>query len=406
MLQSSIGFIATDPQLLRQINRATVLEVIRRRGPISRTDLARITHLTPATCFAIVEELVKMNLLVEEGIGSSRGGRRPTLFKFNPRAFFVVGVDIGGLGKMITILSDLDGNILVRKAAELGTEESPDRVIGRIIASSRQVVQEAQVDDGAVRGVGIAVPGLVEVATRSILYSANLGWQNAPIAAPIEEALHLPVCVENNANAMALGESWCGAGRDYQNILCVNVGVGIGAGIIIEGKLYRGRAAWAGEIGHTTVDEDGPLCRCGNYGCLEALAAGPAIARKAVLGIRRGAVTTISALVGDNPEAVTAEVVSQAAAEGDPFAIQLLEEAGRYIGVGVANSINLLNPDIAIIGGGVAQAGEVLFAAIRHAVAARALKQAAQTPIVPAALGTDASAVGAATLVLEKGLAF
>ncbi len=396
-----------DLQLVRQINRATVLDCVRRRGPVSRTDLARMTTLTPVTTFAIVEELVGMNLLLVDGIGTSRGGRRPVLFRFNPSAFFVIGVNIGGLGRMVTVLSDLDGHVRARSSTELGTAEPATQVIDKIVAAAHQVIHDAQVERPLVRGIGVAVPGLVDVASGTLTYSANLGWQDVPIGTPVSAALQLPVYVENNARAMAFGESWCGAGRDYEDIVCINVGVGIGAGIVLGGKLYRGRGATAGEIGHTTITEDGPLCRCGNRGCLEALAAGPAIARRAALAMRRGVQTSIGALVGGNPELVTAEVVSQAAQAGDHLAIRLLEEAGSYLGVGVANLINLLNPDIVIIGGGVAQAGEVFLSAVRSAVAARALRPAAAaTPIVPAALGLDAGSVGAATLLLERGLAY
>ncbi|MBI4758441.1 MAG: ROK family transcriptional regulator [Chloroflexi bacterium] len=406
MDQETNTFLTADLRFLRQINRLAVLDVVRQRGPISRTDISRVIKLTPATSFTIVDELVKMGLLRPQGIGSSTGGRRPTLFEFNPTAFFVLGVDIGGLGKMIAVLADLDGNVLARAASELAVGEGPAGVIARIVASLKQVILEAGVERHALRGVGIATPGLADPRTGRIIYSANLGWQDIAIADPVEQAMGLPTWVENNANAMALGESWCGAGRGFQNVICLNVGVGIGAGIVIRGKLYRGSGGLAGEIGHTTVDEDGPRCRCGNHGCLEALAAGPAIARRAVRGIRRGTVTRIADLVQGKLEYVTAEVVSQAAALGDPFALQILEEAGQYVGLGVANLINSLNPDVVVIGGGVAQAGEVFFAGVRRAVAARALQlSAAQARIVPAKLGMDAGAVGATTLVLERSLA-
>jgi glucokinase-like ROK family protein len=395
-----------DLQLVRQINRATILDCVRRHGPISRTDLARITTLTPATTFAIVEELVGMGLLLADGFGSSRGGRRPVLFRFNPSAFFAVGVNIGGLGCIVAVLTDLDGRIRARVSVELAVGEPPAQVIGKIVASARQVIRAAQVDQALIRGAGIAVPGLVDVARGTLLYSTNLDWQDVAIAAPVSDALQLPVYVENNARAMALGENWCGAGRDYQNIVCINVGVGIGAGIVLGGKLYRGRTSSAGEIGHTTIDEDGPLCRCGNRGCLEALAAGPAIAKRAALAMRRGAQTSIAQMLDGDLDAVTAELVAEAALAGDSLAIQLLKEAGSYLGIGVASLINLLNPDAVIIGGGVAQAGEAFLSAIRSAVAIRALDPAAaQTPIVSGALGLDASSIGAATLLLEHGLA-
>jgi len=197
-----------------------------------------------------------------------------------------------------------------------------------------------------------------------------------------------------------------GAGRGHDNILCINVGRGIGAGIIMNGEIHRGKQGGAGELGHMTIDPNGPVCPCGNHGCLEAMAAGPAIAAAAIRAVSTGSSTLIRDIVDGKIEAITAEVVSQAAAQGDLLATRLIQEAGRYLGIGIANAVNLLSPDIVIIGGGVARAGDILFDEVRATVQKRAFTAMVNLPpILPSAQGEEASSVGAAALVFEEMLA-
>jgi predicted NBD/HSP70 family sugar kinase len=202
---------------------------------------------------------------------------------------------------------------------------------------------------------------------------------------------------------MAIGEAMFGAGRGRANFLCVNVGRGIGSGIVIGGQIYGGGTGTAGELGHMTVDPNGPLCPCGNRGCLEVMAAGPAIAASAIRAVTSGVHTSIRQLADGRIDAITAELVSEAAQQGDPLARQLIAEAGRYLGIGIANAVNLLGPEIVVIGGGVARAGEILFDEVRRTVERRAFTTRFAMPaILNSEQGEEASAIGAAGMVFEK----
>jgi predicted NBD/HSP70 family sugar kinase len=227
-------------------------------------------------------------------------------------------------------------------------------------------------------------------------------WRDVPVVRLLKEAFNLPVLMVNDAGAMALGEHWFGAGRGYRDLVCVNVGIGIGAGIILDGRLYRGGAGGCGEIGHVTVNENGPRCPCGSNGCLELMAAGPAISARAIQALSSGVTTALETLSNGNRANVTSRLVAEAARQGDKFATEILADAGRYVGIGVAMVVNLLSPTLVIIGGGVAQSGEQFFNAICSTVERRAYTTIVNKPlIVLSELQGDASVLGAVALVLE-----
>ncbi len=397
--------VTGDIQLVRQMNRAAILKLIRERGPISRTALARLSRLTAATAFSIVDELIGLGLVREKGIGASQGGRRPMLFEFNPDAFAAVGIDLRA-NQMIAMVTDLDAHPLAKVVHPYrGGIDGPEAA--RLISEAAQkAIHISGVPLGKLVGLGVSVPGLIDIDGGVVVKAVNLGWEEVSLRKLLNERLDLPLHIIGNADALALGETHFGAGRGVENLICINVGTGVGSGIVIGGQLYRGPDGTAGEIGHMTVDEDGPQCRCGNYGCLERLAAGPAIAERAIKGLKQGAISSIRELVKDKLEEVTAQVVAEAANSGDGFARSILAETGRYLGVGIASVINLLNPEMVIVGGGVSQAGELLFEPLRQAVQRRALEVPAQrVRIVPAALGMEASAIGAATwAMIQTGL--
>jgi len=244
---------------------------------------------------------------------------------------------------------------------------------------------------------------LIDSANGISVLAPNLPkWRNVPIVQLLKETFRLPVLMVNDAGAMALGEQWFGAGRGYQDLVCVNIGIGIGAGIILDGRLYRGGAGGCGEIGHVTVNENGPRCPCGSNGCLELMAAGPAISARAIQAINSGVPTVLDALSKGKQANVSARLVAEAAKQGDKFAMEILADAGRYVGIGVAMVVNLLSPVRVIIGGGVSQSGEWFFNNIRSTVEQRAYTTIVNKPsIVLSELGVDASVLGAAALVLE-----
>jgi len=389
-------------ELVQKINRSIVLNVIRDKGPLSRADVSRRTKLTRSTVSSIVSYLTKKNLVRETGLSSSGVGRRGILLELNPKAYYIVGIDLGTLNTIAAVV-DLEGKIVERVEHPTNGEKNRDDVIERVKAAIHEVISASNLNLQKIAGIGLAVPGLVDSKKGMILFIPNFGWKDTPLREILEEEFHTPIFIDNNANAMALSEAQFGIGRGVKNFICVNIGIGIGSGVIINREIYRGETECTGEIGHTTVDYNGPKCSCGNNGCLEVMAAGPAIARRAVKAIREGRKTVITELVEDNLNQITAAVVARAANQGDRLAREIMEKTGEYLGTGIANIINLFNPQMVIIGGGVAQAGNLIFDPLKRIMKKRAFSVPAKVvKITTPSLGRDCTVIGAASLVLKE----
>jgi glucokinase len=312
----------------------------------------------------------------------------------------IVGVDLGGT-QIRAALADGEGRILRRTSCLTLAEEGVEPVMGRIKGAIYEVM--GATERGQVQGIGIVAPGPLDPWKGVIMKAPNLpGWRNVPLKNLMEEEFDLPVFVGNDANLAALAEQRFGAGLGIADLIYITVSTGIGGGIIAGNRLLLGAQGFAGEVGHQTIEAHGPRCNCGNIGCLEALAAGPAIAGRARELIRNGAETAITDLVGDDLDQITAKLVNQAAQAGDPVAIELFRRAGFYIGIGIVNLLHLFNPSLIVIGGSVAKAGDLLFEPIRATVHQRAMASYywENTPIVPATLGDDVGLLGAVALVL------
>jgi N-acetylglucosamine repressor len=349
---------------------------------------AGLAGLTTATTFSIVEELAAQGLVRERGIGASAGGRRPLLFGFNPAAYAAIGVHLRS-SRLVAVMTDLDARPLAKVAHPYRGPLDGMQAAALVGEVGRQVMDRSGIPLERVVGVGICVPALIDVEGQMIVKAINLGWENVPLRALVEQQLSMPVYLMDVSVAMAVAETYFGAGRGVENLICINVGTGVGSGIVIGGRLYRGVDGAAGEIGHTTVDDDGPQCRCGNYGCLERLVASPAIVERAIKGLKQGAITSVRELVTGKLEGVTVQVVAEAARSGDEFARGILAETGRYLGVGIANVVNLLNPEMVIVGGSVAElAGDLILEPMRQAVKVRAFEvHSRRVRIAPAAIG-------------------
>jgi len=388
-------------KLVQRINRSIVFDLIKDKGPLSRADVSEATNLRRSTVSEIVRYLLKKNLVKETGLGSSGVGRRGILLELNPTAYYVVGLELGTLNTIAAVV-DLEGKIVERIEHPTYHEQSKNDVIARVKALIHKVVSASNVNLQEIIGIGLAVPGLVDSKRGIMLITPNFGWKDTPLKKIIEEEFQIAVFIDNNANAMALSEAQFGVGRRVNNFICVNVGMGIGSGVIINGEIYRGETECTGEIGHTTVDYNGPKCSCGNNGCLEVMAAGPAIAKRTVKAIQEGRKTVITELIKDNLNRITAAIVGQAANQGDRLAQEIMEKTGEYLGTGVANIINLFNPQMVIIGGGVAQAGNLILDPLKRTMKKRAFSVPAKTvKIVTASLGRDCTVIGAATLALK-----
>lgn len=315
----------------------------------------------------------------------------------------VVAVDLGGTKILTAVVSD-HGEILAQHRADT-PQTGVGPVLDVITATVRAALRDARVPAGEIVGVGVGAPGPLNPDSGIVFDAPNLsGWRDVPLKQSLEARLSLPVFVEHDATAAALGEWWRGAGRGVHDLIYLTVGTGIGGGIIIGDRLVHGVTGTAGEVGHMTIDVNGPPCPCGrSTGCLEALAAGPAIARMAREAIAAGKRTAVLAMAGGNPEEIGAGHVEEAAQQGDAVAAEIFNRAATFLGVGVANLLNLLNPARVIIGGGVSKAGDLLFEPVRRVARQRAFERPGRdAAIVAAALGDDAGPVGVAAVAFQQ----
>jgi len=278
----------------------------------------------------------------------------------------------------------------------------PDAIVEDLEVMSQYTRGLVQAAGGQVIGLGVGAPGPLDTARGVVLLTPNLGWVDMPLRDRLAEATGLATVLDNDANCAILGETWIGAAKGARYAIGMTIGTGIGGGIVLDGRLHHGAADCAGEIGHMTIEMNGRRCGCGNYGCLEAYASGPAIAVRAVEQLQLGAESGISAMVAGKLGLVTAQVVFGAAQDGDEVALEVVRDTARYLGTGVANLLNIFNPDMFVIMGGVTQAGESLFEPLRREVARRAFRPAVEScQIVPGALGGLAGVYGAARVFLN-----
>jgi len=317
---------------------------------------------------------------------------------------YVVGIDIGGTNLVVGSVAEDGSRLVALRSEPTRPEEGPDAVLTRLAGLARATIAEtSKIDpDAHLLGVGVGAPGPLDTRTGVIFLTPNLGWVNMPLRQRMADLLGIPTTLDNDANCAIFGEWWRGAARGSKHAIGFTIGTGIGGGIIVNGRLYHGATDCAGEFGHMTLDPEGRRCKCGNYGCLEAYASGPAIALRAVEALDSGAESSIVAMVGGNLAHVTAQTVYDAAHQDDALALEVVRDTARYLGAGVANLINIFNPETVIICGGVTLAGERLMAPLRQEVTRRAFKPAVQNcRIVPGELTGTAGVYGAAASFLQ-----
>lgn len=389
--------------LIKEINHNLVLNLIRSRGPISRTEVAQLSGLSPATVSGITADLIASSLVQETGEGESTGGRRRVLLQLNPRAGFVVGVKLMEQA-VASALTDLDAQVLHHRVTPLADGEgllraAPvdlDAVLPMIVEAVEQTIAESGVERSQVLGVGVGMAGLVDGEAGICRYSPFFGWRNVRLGERLAGRLGLSVYLENDVNTLTVAEQWFGYGHGRDHFAVVTVGRGIGAGIVVNGQFYRGALGGAGELGHVTLQADGPLCACGKRGCLETLASDRAILSAARVALTAGTPTALG-------EPLTIEAVAAAAEAGDGLARRLLADAGRWLGLGIAALVNLLNPQLVIVGGEGVRAGAWRLDPMREAIAEHAysgLDEGLEIIVEPS--GDEAWARGAACVVLGE----
>jgi glucokinase len=320
---------------------------------------------------------------------------------------FVVGVDIGGTNLVVGAMpADGSREIGVHTQltrADLGADAVVDRICGMIETTIATVLRETGASRDRIAGVGVGSPGPLDREHGIVIITPNLGWKDFPLRDRIGRQVGLTATLDNDANCATLGEFWRGAARGGRNVVGFTLGTGIGGGLVLDGRLYHGSSDVAGEIGHTTIEANGRRCGCGNYGCLEAYASGPAIAMRAREALANGEASLLYDLCGGDLAKLTAAIVYKASAQGDAVASEVVRETARFLGLAVANILNVFNPDVVVLAGGVAQAGDSLFEPLRAEVRRRAFKPAVDAcRIVPGALGSSAGMVGAVAAFLAE----
>ncbi|MUG46268.1 ROK family transcriptional regulator [Paenibacillus woosongensis] len=386
--------ITGDQQLIKKMNKTLVLDTIRQRQPLSRADIAATLGLNKATVSSLVSELIESQLVTEIGPGESSGGRKPTLLLFNRGAGYAIGIDIR-VNDLFALLVDLEGNVIRERTVPL-EDSSPDHALEQIRKMIHWLSKKAPESPYGIVGIGIGVPGLVDEKSR-IVSAPNLGWNNVAVQNLLISEFGENVHIDNEANAGAIGEKLYGAGRDAANLIYISIGVGIGSGMIVGGELYRGISNFSGEVGHMTVSENGPLCRCGNRGCWETLAS-----EKALLD--RAAQRWKDSSAASDEEGL--DRLLNLARAGDPDALSLLQETGNHLGVGLANLVNILNPELIVIGNRLSMAGDLLQEPMLHTLESRSLSyHMKKTQVAFAELGIRSTALGAASMPITSFLA-
>ncbi|MGD6968372.1 ROK family transcriptional regulator [Rossellomorea vietnamensis] len=376
-------------QLMKSVNKSIILNKIRTSEPISRAQIAKDTSVSAPTVSSIVKELIEQGLVRESALGHSSGGRKPTLLHINTNSLYVIGVDAGP-ESVECILTDLTGRIYERTSEVLKRPITKEKFISVLKENIQTLIESSNSKQDKIIGIGIAMHGVVDVEKGISLVAPILNLRNIPIKEMLEAEFNLTVKVENDARAMALGESWFGGHEAAESMVAVNIGRGVGAGVVLKGKLYHGSQGIAGELGHMTIDINGEVCECGNRGCLQTLVSGESIAARA-----RNQITDDTLSIKSGVD------IFELAQGGNKECVGLLNETGDIIGIGLTNLIHLLNPRRIVLGGGVMNSEKFLMPNILDTIQKRVLvDEAKHTDVVITKLGSDATLLGAVSLLL------
>ncbi|MFP4344829.1 MAG: ROK family protein [Anaerolineales bacterium] len=393
--------VTGDQMLIRKMNTSIVLDCLRMHAPLSRANLAERTGLNRSTISSIVSDLIDQTLVRETEYQSSGVGRPGMSLELDPRGGCAVGVEIG-VDFISIILTDFVADVLWRRRVPSDSAEGQEVIVKRaeeLVAQALTLGQERGLQP---LGIGLGVPGLVDVREGTLVVAPNLGWQDVPLERLWSTRFNLPVFVENEANAAALGEYFFGVARDVTNFIYLSAGVGLGGGIIIGSKLFRGSGGYAGEIGHMTMVPGGEPCGCGKRGCWETVAGPRAIMGHVVEALTEQPRGALYELVEGDLERVTVDIVVKAAGDGDRVALQALEEVGQQLGVGIANLINIFNPELVVLGGALSLAGDFLMPVVEQTVRSHTLAQPRRVVrLARSAHGADACVRGTVALVLD-----
>jgi glucokinase-like ROK family protein len=379
------------------------IDLVRKYGECTKAELVAYTDYSRTKITSCIDSLLSKKIIVANKTTEYSGGRRAKTFRLNEKLALVAGFDIGATSIDVA-LADFSGRLLARHAEPASVKDGPIKVLGRACSLLEKMLKDSGSAPEKVSGIGIGVPGPVDFSAGMLVSPPIMpGWDGYPIIQTVQQWFPCAnVVVDNDVNVMALGELNLGAAQGVENLIFVKIGTGIGAGIICEGNIYRGSNGCAGDIGHICVNKSGPLCHCGNKGCLETVAGGAAIAERSLLAAQAGKSAILMQHYEKNGQILRTEDVGEAAREGDALATEIIRESGQLVGDVLASLVNFYNPDMIVIGGGVSNLGNLLLSSVRQAVFNRSLPLATRNlQIVFSEIGAEAGIFGAVSLALN-----
>jgi glucokinase-like ROK family protein len=403
-------FRTGDQALVRQINLSVIMHHLREKAPISRAELATLTGLNKTTVSSLVRELIDRKFVREVGFeepGSRQGaGRLGVLLTPDPAAGFIVSAELG-VDFILVTTANFAPEIIWRYKEAISPDMGQQVILDRLLALLHQAIREGQKSCHTLLGLAVGVPGLVDQASGTLIFAPNLRWENVPLRAQLSKFVQAPVIIDNEASMAALGEHYFGGAQGSNEMLYISAtGVGLGGGIVHNGRIYSGASGFGAEFGHITMDPEGELCNCGNRGCWETQVSQRALFRYLRRGIGQGRQSILVEMTQDNVGQLTVPMVVEAARAGDALALEALEVLGHHLGIGIASLINALNPQLVVFGGILSLAGEFILPVVAEEVQARALRWNREaTRIVLARHGLDACVMGGVARVFQAILA-
>lgn len=398
-------FMGGDQRFLKRINRLKILNALRSKGPLSKTQLARLSGLNNKTITNIIDYLIKKGIITSVGLLKTDEGRKKEHFKLNGEYCYSIGIDLGA-SHISAILINLEGKILLKKTFNFRFGLKKDIILEKIFALTQSLMDEAKNRLEKIMGIGFTAPGFFNIERGVWEEAVNIkDWKHVPIKKLLEERFEKKVYLEECSRSMALAELWYGEGKDTKDFILLDLGQGIGCGIVINGVLLEGKGLKAGEIGHLIIDEKDPICTCGKRGCLEAIASGRAVVCSVQEEVRKGRKTKILDLANGKAEEITLQDIIEATTLNDEFAIEKLKQAGMQIGKVVSYLVNILNPPLIILGGQLSISGhhftDSLIESAEKCSMTEIFKEA---NIRISELGPFGAALGAATIVIQDTL--
>lgn len=393
-----------DHAYVRKLNTATILQLLRVTAPVSRAELAKKTGLNRSTVSSIVNQLIENDLVRETELQREGVGRPGMSLTLNPNGGAAIGVEMG-VDFISVVVKDLLAQSRWRMHVDVDSGLGQEAIVAQAESIIDQALTETAVSNLRVFGIGVGVPGLVDVQAGVIKMAPNLKWQDVPIKAMWQERFQLPVYVENEANAAALGEHYFGVTQAVKDFIYLSAGVGLGGGIMLQGQLFRGSGGYAGEIGHMTIDPNGAQCSCGRRGCWETVVGPRAVERLIRSQIREGAKTVLTEMAQGDLDAINFDQIIAAANLGDAVAKSALHNVAVSLGIGIANLVNVFNPEMVVLGGRLRLAGELIMPTIKQTVQQNSLQHPlAGVKFMNSAHGAEACVMGAIALVMDNVL--